>query len=61
MAEHLRQRHRDVLKLDREVRMADAARLDANQHFARTGLRNIALNDLEWTIRRAGHGGSDLH
>jgi hypothetical protein len=32
-----------------------------SQHFARAGLRNIALHDLKWELQRPGNGGSDLH
>jgi hypothetical protein len=50
-----------MLKLNCQVGMADAARLDANQHFARARLCNIAVHDLKWAVLRPGNGGSDPH
>ena len=51
MTEHFRQWSRDMLKLDREVGVADAAGGNPNQNLAGTRLADFAVDDLERLVR----------
>src|SRR5690606_5746428 len=58
--EHRRQRRPVVAIAGREVGVADPARLDLDQYFARARAVELALLDAE-RLTLAGDGGADLH
>ena len=62
VAQHLRQRHWNVLQLDGEIGMANAACYDAHQDFVRRKfIDQITLDQFERTLWCVRHGGCDFH
>ena len=62
MAEHAGEQTLRIEPVQRVgIGVADAGRLDLNQHLARPGAFEIELDDLEWPFGFEGDGGAGFH